>query len=99
MPYQRPIPDSNPRGKASGLMGSIVQAEKMIQVALILPCAAFICWLGGALLDHMFHTTWIAMAGVVFGILAGLIGAIQLTIKIAGGPGSVKNGPGSDDKQ
>lgn len=99
MPYQRPIPDSNPRKKGSALVGSIVQAEKMIQIALLLPCAAFIGWLGGAWLDHVFHTTWITMAGVVFGILAGLIGAIRLTIKIAGGLGSGKNDAGGDDKQ
>jgi hypothetical protein len=99
MPYHRPIPDSNQRGKGSGLMGSIIQAEKMIQVALVLPCAAFIGWLGGAGLDELFHQSWIATVGVVFGILAGLVGAIRLTIVIAGGLGSGKKGAGDEDQQ
>lgn len=77
----------------------MVQAEKMIQIALVLPCAAFIGWLGGAGLDKLLHTHWIATAGVVFGILAGLIGAVRLTIKIAGGQGSGTNGAENEDKQ
>ena len=97
MPYNRSIPDSNKRGKGSALVDSMVQAEKMIQIALMLPCAAFIGWLAGAGLDKLFHQTWITMAGVVFGILAGLVGAVRLTIAIAGGQGSKQNGAGSDD--
>ena len=77
MPYQRPNPDSNQRGKGSSLVSSMVQAEKMIQIALLLPCAAFIGWLAGAGLDKLLHQTWIATAGVVFGILAGLVGAVR----------------------
>ncbi|MFZ0303210.1 MAG: AtpZ/AtpI family protein [Terracidiphilus sp.] len=99
MPYNRPIPDSNPRKKGSALVDSMVQAEKLIQIALLLPCAAFIGWLGGAWLDHVFHQTWITMAGVVFGILAGLIGAVRLIIKIAGGQGEGKSGAKGEDKQ
>jgi ATP synthase protein I len=99
MPYHRPIPDSNPRKRGSALVDSMVQAEKMIQIALLLPCAAFIGWLGGAWLDHVFHQTWITTAGVVFGILAGLVGAVRLTIAMAGGQSTPKDGTEGDDKQ
>jgi hypothetical protein len=99
MPYHRPIPDSNPRGKGSVLVNSIVQAEKMIQIALVPPCAGFIGWLGGVGLDKLLHTHWIATAGVVFGILAGLIGAVKLTITMAGGQGTEKDDVESEDKE
>ncbi len=70
----------------SGLIGSWIQAEKMIQVALMLPCAGFIGWVIGAGLDRWLHQTWISMAGIVLGIIAGLFGAIQMAIASASGP-------------
>jgi hypothetical protein len=73
-------------GATSGLIGSWIQAEKMIQVALMLPCAGFIGWAIGAGLDRWLHQTWISMAGIVLGIIAGLIGAIQMAIASAKGP-------------
>jgi membrane protein DedA with SNARE-associated domain len=79
----------------SGMLGAWVQAEKMIQIALILPCAGFIGWLLGAWLDHVLHQGWISMAGIVFGILAGLVGAVKLTMVYARGP----NAAGSDEDE
>ena len=70
MPYNRPIPDSKPDpkqgGKDAGLFSAWIQAEKLMQIALVLPCAAFIGWLIGAWLDHRLHQSWIAIAGIVF---------------------------------
>jgi ATP synthase protein I len=80
MPYNRPIPDSNKRGKASGIVDAIVQAEKLIQVALVLPCAAFIGWLGGAWLDSRFHQHWIGAVGVAFGGASGLVYVVRLAL-------------------
>lgn len=71
---------------ASGLIGSWIQAEKMIQVALMLPCAGFIGWAIGAGLDRWLHQTWISMVGIVLGIIAGLVGAIQMAIASAADP-------------
>ena len=73
-------------GATSGLIGSWIQAEKMIQIALMLPCAGFIGWAIGAGLDRWLHQTWISMAGIVLGIIAGLVGAIQMAIASAAGP-------------
>jgi len=80
MPWNRPIPDSNPRGKASGIVVAIVQAEKLIQVALVLPCAAFIGWLGGAWLDSRLHQHWIGAVGVMFGGASGLVYVVRLAL-------------------
>jgi len=99
VPYHRPIPERKQRGKAEdasagdpaqggvgGLIGAWVQAEKMIQIALVLPCAAFIGWLPGAWLDRHFHQAWMAIAGVVFGIIAGLVAAIRMAVVYANDP-------------
>jgi ATP synthase protein I len=100
MPWHRPIPDSKPRGKAYGLVDSIIQAEKMIQVALVLPCAAFIGWLGGAWLDSRLHQHWIGAVGVVFGGTAGLVYVVRLALaadKKIPGEAANKDGRGNGD--
>jgi ATP synthase protein I len=91
MPFHSPIPDSNRGRKSSGILDAIVQAEKMIQVALILPCAAFIGWLGGAWLDSRLHQKWIGLAGIVFGGVSGLVYVIRLALAAA------NRGDGSED--
>ena len=106
MPYHRPIPDANPRSKTSAGMNAWVQAEKLMQIALILPCSAFIGWLLGAWADKALHQTWINLAGIVFGGISGLVYVVRLAIATSnkpefdsqGGKGSTKGdgGPGNE---
>jgi len=98
--YHNPIPERKQRDKAGGapsgdpaqggfaggMMGAWIQAEKMIQIAMVLPCAAFIGWLPGFWLDRHFHQTWMAIAGVVFGIIAGLVGVIRMAMVYSADP-------------
>jgi F0F1-type ATP synthase assembly protein I len=114
MPFHRPIPQSKRRGKAGdtvprqqaedenaggvSLLGAWVQAEKMMQIALMLPSAAFIGWVIGYGLDRWLHQTWIAMIGIVVGILSGLVGAIRMAMVSMADPkpgGKNGNGAGS----
>jgi hypothetical protein len=97
MPFNRPIPDRKPkpgnsggvsadgRVKDSGGIQTLVQAEKLFQIAILLPSAAFIGWLGGAWLDSKLHQSWIALAGIVFGGISGLVYVIRLVITSGGG--------------
>jgi len=83
----------------SGLVGAWVQAEKMVQIVLLLPSAGFIGWLAGYGLDRWLHQTWIAMAGIVFGIVAGLVGAVRMAMVYGGDSSGGKrdgNGNGGD---
>lgn len=64
----------------SGMLGAWVQAEKLMQIILLLPSAAFIGWIAGYGLDHWLHQKWMAMAGIVFGIVAGLVGAVRMAM-------------------
>jgi ATP synthase protein I len=86
VPYHNPIPEKKQSSGSSGgtgmsgMFGAWVQAEKMMQIVLLLPSAAFIGWLAGYGLDRWLHQSWIAMAGIMFGIVAGLVGAIRMAI-------------------
>jgi len=86
-PIPKPIGDKKQESGMSGMLGAWVQAEKLMQIALMLPSAAFIGWLAGYGLDRWLHQNWMAMAGAVFGILAGLVGAVRMAIAY-----STKNG-------
>lgn len=98
MPYHRPIPDPDSRGKRSGALQAWVQAEKFIQIVLVLPSAAFIGWVGGLWLDHTFHKTWITPVGLVVGIFAGLAGAIRMAVFYAAkSESSDEGGDGAGD--
>ena len=58
----------------------MVQAEKLLQVALMLPCAAVVGWLIGAWADKHFHQTWISIAGIAFGAVSGLVYVIRMAL-------------------
>ena len=81
MAYNRPIPEEKQRKGMSGLRG-LVQAEKLMQIALMLPSAAFIGWLLGAWLDKRLHQSWITVAGVLLGIVAGMVSAVRMAVEI-----------------
>jgi len=93
MPFNRPIPDSKPQSKSAGGIQTLVQAEKMMQIAILLPSAAFIGWLAGAWLDSKLHQSWIGLAGIVFGGISGLVYVVRLVM--ATGDGTAKSADGT----
>jgi len=88
MPYHRPIPEPQTRGKRSGALDAWVQAEKLMQIALLLPSAAFIGWLAGVWLDHWLHQHWLNVAGIVFGGVSGLVYVVRLALAAENKPES-----------
>ena len=81
MPFHRPLPKSDSRSKFSSGVNAVVEAEKLLQLALMLPCAALIGWFLGAWADKHFHQSWIAIFGVMFGAISGLVYVIQMALK------------------
>lgn len=59
-----------------------VQAEKMIELGITLPIATVLGWLIGEALDKKFHTSWMALVGLLLGVIAGLTRLIQVSMKI-----------------
>src|SRR5579863_1623270 len=79
MPYHRPIPDDKARSNSNGFQ-SLVQAEKLMQIAFVLPSATIIGWLAGAWAGNHFHVSWLAVAGVIFGSISGLVFVVRLAM-------------------
>ena len=94
MPYNRPIPDPEPRRKTSSGIETLVQAEKLMQIAILLPSAAFVGWLLGAWADRAWHQSWLGLAGMVFGGISGLVYVVRLVMatKPSDGNGDAGNG-------
>jgi ATP synthase protein I len=86
MPFNAPNPDSKPE---KPLGKSLVQAERLMQIALVLPIAVLIGWFFGALLDRWLHQTWITVVGLILGMIAGMLEAVRMALA-AGKPKSNK---------
>lgn len=104
VPYHRPIPERKPRdgkrgagGTGSGMFNAWVQAEKLTQIAMMLPSAGFIGWLAGYGLDRWLHQTWIGTVGAIFGIIAGLVAAVRMAIAYSADPAPISKIEKSDD--
>ncbi|HEX4007266.1 MAG TPA: AtpZ/AtpI family protein [Acidobacteriaceae bacterium] len=81
--------DSSTPPKRSAAVDGVVRAEKMMQIAFILPAAVLVGWLGGAGLDKWLHTHWLYLLGIILGCVAGFLQIFRLVL----GPGS---GAGKD---
>jgi F0F1-type ATP synthase assembly protein I len=55
-----------------------VEAEKLVQIGVMLPLALVIGYFVGAWLDGKFGTTWIKIVGILLGIAAGFVQLIRL---------------------
>jgi len=86
MAFNAPIPEKRAEPKGAGATRSLAHAERLLQIAFVLPCSMLICWGAGWWLDQHFHTKWITLTGIVFGIIAGMVSAIRLALEI-GNPG------------
>lgn len=80
MPQDSPIPEPK-SPKPSALTQGIAGAERLIEIAFIMPAALVIGWLIGAGLDKWLHQHWIYILGIVFGFVAGFIEVLRSAIR------------------
>jgi ATP synthase protein I len=72
-------PSKEPEKKRDdGGMATLLRAEKLTQIAFILPIAVFVGWILGTLLDKWLHQHWIYLVGIIFGCVAGFIQIFRL---------------------
>jgi F0F1-type ATP synthase assembly protein I len=69
------LPDDDPPKKSFW-----VQAGQISQLAFVLPAATVVGWLAGKALDHWLHTSWIAVVGLILGIVSGFVDLIRTAI-------------------
>lgn len=69
-------PDNNSKKDRS----TWIQMAKYSQLAFVFPAATFAGWLIGVGLDRWLHTTWLYIAGLVLGIVAGFVELIRAAL-------------------
>ena len=77
------MPESGPGGqkpKRSGALDGLVRAERLLQIAFILPAAVVVGWAAGAGLDKWLHQDWIYLAGLGVGAVAGFVEVFRLVM-------------------
>jgi ATP synthase protein I len=75
--------DGRGAGKARGrgkALNSVVQVERLIQLALMLPAATVIGWLIGVGLDRWLHQHWIYIVGLLLGAAAGFVQIFRVVL-------------------
>jgi F0F1-type ATP synthase assembly protein I len=70
--FMSPGENDPPRKKSM-----LVQLANYSQLAFIFPAATVAGWLIGLALDHWLHTTWLYLAGLILGIVAGFVELIR----------------------
>lgn len=86
MPEQehKPEPEKPKQGEPfsrSESMKLLIKAERLTQIAFVLPAAVLVGWGIGALLDMWLHTTWIYIVGLVLGAVAGMFEAVRQALR------------------
>ncbi len=75
-PVAMPGPDDNSKKDRS----TWVQMAKYSQLAFVFPAATVAGWLIGVALDRWLHTTWLYIAGLIVGIVAGFVELIRAAL-------------------
>jgi F0F1-type ATP synthase assembly protein I len=57
-----------------------IQLAKYSQLAFVFPAATVAGWLAGVALDRWLHTTWLYLAGLILGIIAGFVELIRAAL-------------------
>jgi uncharacterized membrane protein YfcA len=97
MPFHRDLPESKPTEKSSGGLAAYIAAEKLLNIAAVMPAAVAICGGAGWWVGNRLHQHWIFIVGIVFGCISGLFYVIQQAIaaeKISRKEDPVQNGSG-----
>ena len=81
MAFNRFNPPSKPRTGLSSGIGGLIEPEKLLQIAFVLPASVCIGWVAGWWLGNALHQKWIEIAGVVFGCVSGLVYVIQMAVQ------------------
>lgn len=74
------------RGGARGILKSVVEAERLIQLALVLPASTLIGWAIGMGLDRWLGHRWISIAGLIVGAVAGFVEVFRVVAALSKTP-------------
>ena len=73
-----PPADPDPQNKNSDQKKNFfLQFARYSQLAVVFPAAVVVGWLVGVALDRWLHTSWLYLAGLILGIVAGFVELIR----------------------
>lgn len=80
-------------------MQALIKAEKLTQIAFVIPISLAVGWLLGGVLDKVLHQHWIYLAGIVLGTVSGFLQIFRLiaepgTLDATAYDASAVKGPG-----
>ncbi len=78
MAFTRPNPKGESEKKRSETTSLMMEAEKLIQIAVLLPCSTIAGWLLGAWLGRVFHQGWMGVTGLLVGGVLGILYVVRL---------------------
>jgi ATP synthase protein I len=87
MPPINPTHERKSSSKGGIGFQSLVQAEKLMQIAFVLPSAMIVGWLAGSWADSKLHQSWLTIAGIILGCISGLVYVIRLAMDAEKGIG------------
>jgi F0F1-type ATP synthase assembly protein I len=74
--------DPGPQNRDSDQRKSFwLQVGHYSQLAIIFPAAVVVGWLIGSALDRWWHTSWLYLAGLILGIVAGFVELIRTVLR------------------
>ncbi|MGA7521800.1 MAG: AtpZ/AtpI family protein [Acidobacteriaceae bacterium] len=76
--------EQNPKqaksARPSPMMSAFVRAERLMQIAFVLPGSVFVGWIAGAALDKWLHQHWIYLAGLALGAVMGFVQVFRIVL-------------------
>ncbi len=78
MAFVRPNPNRPSEKKGPGAVDTILEAEKLFQIAVLLPSSTLAGWFFGGWLDGRLHQNWMALAGLFVGGILGMLYVVRL---------------------
>jgi F0F1-type ATP synthase assembly protein I len=63
-----------------GGLRMFVEAEKLGQIAFVLPCAVIIGWLMGLWAGSKLHIGWLQIVGILLGCVSGIVYVVRMAI-------------------
>ena len=74
----QPAKKTPPASEKNAVLGGLVRAESMVQIALALPLSTVIGWVIGEAIGRHFHATWPGIVGLILGAIAGFVQIVRI---------------------
>lgn len=78
MAFVRPNPKRPGEKQGAQSANIIFEAEKLFQIALLLPSSTIAGWFFGAWLDSRLQQNWMALTGLLAGGILGILYVVRL---------------------